>query len=223
VTLFGAKPRALATSADGRHVYAAVFLSGNRTASVSGEDAVRLGRARQVYFDQVPYAALPKQGPIVKRTERGWRDSDDREWSAAVAFDFRITTCRRRCRSGQPKVIQTLAMSAPCCSSLAVQPSAAIWVSNTEAVNHIRTSHGSTALRAESHHALIPADEANGCRTVAIDLIPISCSAQRARELRLAQPLIWFSTRRRGSAMSRFRIAQGQRLDGGGSSSIVSV
>jgi len=44
-TLFGAKPRALAASAAGRLVYAAVFLSGNRTASVSGEDAVRLGRA----------------------------------------------------------------------------------------------------------------------------------------------------------------------------------
>jgi DNA-binding beta-propeller fold protein YncE len=34
VTLFGTKPRALAASADGRRVYAAIFHSGNRTASV---------------------------------------------------------------------------------------------------------------------------------------------------------------------------------------------
>ena len=44
LTLFGTKPRALAASADGRYAYAAVFLSGNGTATVSGEDAVRLGR-----------------------------------------------------------------------------------------------------------------------------------------------------------------------------------
>ena len=66
LTLFGTKPRALATSADGRFVYAAVYLSGNGTTTVSGEDAVRLGRARQLSLNNIRSTAFPKQGAIVQ-------------------------------------------------------------------------------------------------------------------------------------------------------------
>jgi YVTN family beta-propeller protein len=87
LTLFGSKPRALAASADGRYVYAAVFLSGNGTTTVSGEDAVRLGRTPRMYIDSVPYSAIPKQGAIVQRTGHGWRDYQNRDWTAAVSFE----------------------------------------------------------------------------------------------------------------------------------------
>ena len=215
-TLFGAKPRALAASADGRHVYAAVFLSGNRTASVSGEDAVRLGRARQVYFDQVPYAALPKQGPIVKRTERGWRDYDDREWSAAVAFDlpdydvFVVDAAAE-----QPKVIQTISDVGTVLFNLAVQPgSGEIWVSNTEAFNHIPHESRLNGRFAQNRITRVIPDKTNGYRTVAIDLNPQIAAGGGARRSRArvgATVGFGFSTRRSGSLCRGVRIAQGRR------------
>ena len=109
LTLFGTKPRALAASADGRYAYAAVFLSGNGTATVSGEDAVRLGRTPPMYFDSVPYSALPKQGAIVQRSNRGWRDYENRDWTPAVSFElpdydvFVIDT-----KSDSPRVVEQI-------------------------------------------------------------------------------------------------------------------
>ena len=84
LTLFGTKPRALAASADGRFVYAAVFLSGNGTTTVSGEDAVRLGRMPWISIDSVPYSAVPKQGAIVRRANGAWRDYQQRDWTPTV-------------------------------------------------------------------------------------------------------------------------------------------
>lgn len=193
VTLFGAKPRALAASADGRHVYAAVFLSGNRTASVSGEDAVRLGRARQIYFDRVPYAAVPKQGPIIKRTPRGWRDYEDRDWNAAVAFDlpdydvFVIDAAAE-----QPKVLHAISDVGTVLFNLAVRPgSGEIWVSNTEALNHVPHESRLNGRFAQNRITRVMADNPQGYRTVAIDLNPhlVAAAGRAARDLGLAQPL----------------------------------
>jgi YVTN family beta-propeller protein len=86
--LFGSKPRALAVSPDGRFVYAAVFLSGNGTTTVSGEDAVRLGRMRQLAFSKIPYSAMSKQGAIVRRMNGRWQDYQNRDWSAVVPFEL---------------------------------------------------------------------------------------------------------------------------------------
>jgi YVTN family beta-propeller protein len=221
LTLFGAKPRALAASTDGRQVYAAVFLSGNRTASVSGEDAVRLGRAQQVYLDHVPYAALPKQGPIVKRTERGWRDYDDRDWSAAMAFDlpdydvFVIDAAAER-----PKVIQTISDVGTVLFNMAVQPgSGEIWVSNTEAFNHIPHESRLNGRFAQNRITRVIPDSAKGYRSVASDLNPHieSAGGRSVSELGLAQPLdLVFQPDGREAYVAVFGSRKVGVLDGGG-------
>lgn len=194
LSLFGAKPRAVAVSADGRQVYASVFLSGNGTTSVSGEDAVRLGRARQIYFDNVPYSAPPKQGPIVKRSERGWRDYEGRDWSAAVPFDlpdydlFVVDAAAE-----QPRVVQSISKVGTVLFNIAVQPgSGEIWVSNTEALNHIPHESRLSGLFAQNRVTRVTRDGAS-YRTVAIHLNPhvefAAPSARAMRDLSLAQPL----------------------------------
>jgi YVTN family beta-propeller protein len=131
LTLFGAKPRALAASSDGRRVYAAVFLSGNGTTTVSGEAAVRLGRAPELYLENIPYSAGPKQGPIVRRIDGRWRDEQRRDWSAAVPFDlpdydvFVIDAT-----AAQPHVVESISGVGTALFDMAVQPgSGEVWVS----------------------------------------------------------------------------------------------
>jgi YVTN family beta-propeller protein len=194
LTLFGSKPRALAASADGRQVFASVFLSGNGTASVSGEDAVRLGRARQIYFDNVPYSAPPKQGPIVKRSERGWRDYEGRDWSAAVPFelpDYDVFVIDAA--ADQPRVIHSVSKVGTVLFNIAVQPgSGEIWVSNTEAFNHIPHESRLNGRFARNRITRIIPDGA-AYRTVAVHLNPhvesAAPAARAMRELSLAQPL----------------------------------
>ncbi len=139
LTLFGSKPRALTASGDGRKVYAAVYLSGNGTTTVSGEDAVRLGRAAQLYLDNVPYGAVPKQGPIVRRMDGRWQDDQGRDWTSAVPFDlpdydvFVIDAAAEN-----PTVIEPIGNVGTVLFDLAVQPgSGEVWVSNTEALNFV--------------------------------------------------------------------------------------
>ena len=139
LTLFGTKPRALAASADGRFVYAAVFLSGNGTTTVSGEDAVRLGLMPRIYIDSVPYSVVPKQGAIVRRTNGAWRDYQSRDWTSAVPFElpdydvFVIDTAPE-----SPQVAEHISNVGTVLFNMAVQPgSGEIWVSNTEAFNFV--------------------------------------------------------------------------------------
>jgi YVTN family beta-propeller protein len=192
--LFGSKPRALAASVDGRQVYASVYLSGNGTASVSGEDAVRLGRARQVYFDNVPYSAPPKHGPILKHSERGWRDYEDRDWSAAVPFelpDYDLFVIDAAAE--QPRVIHSVSKVGTVLFNLAVQPgSGEIWVSNTEALNHIPHESRLNGRFAQNRITRVIPHGA-GYRTFVNHLNPhvesVAPAARAMRELSLAQPV----------------------------------
>ena len=196
LTLFGTKPRALAASADGRYVYAAVFLSGNGTATVSGEDAVRLGRARQLDFERIPYWALPKQGAIVRRAGQGWVDYDNRDWTAAVPFDlpdydvFAIDAAPE-----SPRVVETIANVGTVLFNMAVQPgSGEIWVSNTEAFNFTPYEPRLKGKFAANHITRIYAVTGDVHRTVAVDLNPhidhsVAAGPLSERESTLAQPL----------------------------------
>ena len=195
LALFGTKPRALAASADGRYVYAAVFLSGNGTATVSGEDAVRLGRTPPVYIASVPYSAVPKQGAIVQRTDRGWRDYQNRDWTPAVSFElpdydvFVIDT-----KSDSPKVVEQISNVGSVLFNMAVQPgSGEIWVSNTEALNFVPYEPRLRAKFAENRITRI-FPVSGGDRTKAVNLNPHIDHSPAAdplsgRELSLAQPL----------------------------------
>jgi DNA-binding beta-propeller fold protein YncE len=87
VTLFGDTPRALAVTPDGGTVYAAVFLSGNRTTTVAeglvpdgGEGAGGLPEPN-VNFQSLPQ---PETGLIVQFDGAAWRDELGRDWSGAV-------------------------------------------------------------------------------------------------------------------------------------------
>jgi YVTN family beta-propeller protein len=196
VALFGTKPRALAASADGRYVYAAVFLSGNGTATVSGEDAVRLGRTPRTYIDSVPYSAIPKQGAIVQRSGGGWRDYQNRDWTPAVSFElpdydvFVIDTT-----SDTPTVVEQISNVGSVLFNMAVQPgSGEIWVSNTEALNFVPYEPRLRAKFAENRITRIFPMSGGGNRTKAVSLNPHIDHSPAAdpllgRELSLAQPL----------------------------------
>jgi YVTN family beta-propeller protein len=196
LTLFGTAPRALAASVDGRYLYAAVFLSGNGSTTVSGEDAVRLGRARQLRHDNVPYFALPKQGAIVRRVNGAWRDYQNRDWTPAVPFelpDYDVFVIDTTAES--PKVVEQISSVGTVLFNMAVKPdSGEIWVSNTEAFNFIPHEPRLQAKFADSRITRI-SPLAGGDRQIeALSLNPhidrsVATGPSSERELSLAQPL----------------------------------
>ena len=195
VSLFGTKPRALAASPDGRFVYAGIFLSGNRTTTVSGEDAVRLGRIPQ--FSRFAFGraeALPKFGPIVRQTPAGWQDHQGEDWTAAIPFDlpdydvFVIDAS-----TDEPQVTDRIGGVGTVLFNMAVQPgSGELWVTNTEAQNLIPTEPALNSKFVINRITRI-ARGADGLRLRAMDLNPhIAQAAARAgpvdATLSLAQP-----------------------------------
>jgi YVTN family beta-propeller protein len=196
LTLFGTKPRALDASADGRYLYAAVYLSGNGTTTVSGEDAVRFNRALRFHRDKVPYSAIPKQGAIVQRTDRGWHDYENRDWTLAVPFElpdydvFVIDTAME-----SPKVVESISNVGTVLFNIAIQPgSGEIWVSNTEAFNFVPHEPRLRAKFGDNRITRIPRLAVGGHKRQAVNLNPhidqsVVTGPLSERELSLAQPL----------------------------------
>lgn len=103
-------PRALAVSADGREVYAAIFESGNATTILAGGLVQNQPRLPNVVSDpRGPYAGQnpppnrgtafvpplnpvappPKVGLIVRRgNDQRWRDDNNRDWTRFVSGDL---------------------------------------------------------------------------------------------------------------------------------------
>lgn len=101
ISLFADTPRALAVSPDGSRVYAAAFLSGNRTATVPAHLVCDGGEAAPPCVvdgwdlpgglpapntdrDGVPQ---PEVGLIVRHDGTAWRDELGRDWSNGVRFE----------------------------------------------------------------------------------------------------------------------------------------
>ena len=156
VTLFGDKPRALATSPDGSRVYVAVFRSGNQTTTVP-ESAVCDGGASAapcevrgtVYPGGLPAPNEnhtrepgPETGLIVKLdAESGeWRDELGRSWNAAVRFSLPDLDVFALDAAADPPVeVASYAGVGTVLFDMAVNPvSGALYVSNTEANNAVR-------------------------------------------------------------------------------------
>jgi len=103
LSLFGDTPRALAASADGSRVFAAVFHSGNRSTSINeGGVCNGFAAATPCTIEGTPVPGgvgppsadaggqpAPEVGVIVQEDAGGaWRDALGRDWSAAVRFDL---------------------------------------------------------------------------------------------------------------------------------------
>jgi DNA-binding beta-propeller fold protein YncE len=196
LTLFGSKPRALAASPDGRYVYSAVFLSGNGTTTVSGEDAVRLGYRPQIYLPDIPYSTVPKQGAIVRRADGRWRDHQNRDWTAAVPFElpdydvFKIDA-----GSETPRVVDSISNVGTTLFNLAVQPgSGEIWITNTEAFNFVPHEPRLQARFAQNRITRMAALSGGGFRQERVNLNPHidfsrAAGSPAERAMSLSQPL----------------------------------
>jgi len=196
LTLFGTKLRALAASPDGRQLYAAIYLSGNGTTTVSGEDAVRLGRQRPLMLDSIPYTAVPKQGAIVRRNGTRWRDYAGRDWTPAITFElpdydvFVIDTAGE-----SPQVVERITNVGTILFNVAVRPgSDEVWVTNTEANNFIPHEPRLQSKFAHNRVTRIFPRTGRTRQTQAVNLNPhidhsVATGPISERDLSLAQPL----------------------------------
>lgn len=139
--LFGDTPRALASSPDGKTVYAAVFMSGNQTTTIPEPLVTSNGGLPPAPAGST--ANPPKTGLIVKYKDGKWKDEIGRDWSKHVPFSlpdkdvFRIDAI-----SNPPKLSQSqgeIKGVGTVLFNMAVHPNnGKLYVSNTEARNEVR-------------------------------------------------------------------------------------
>ena len=129
--------RALAVAPDGRTVYAAPFMSGNRS-TVLHRDAS--SGAKPGLGTSIDGVAAPATGLIVRHDGAGWRDESGRDWSAQVRFTlpdhdlFAIDAT-----AAAPAVTGRVAGLGTTLFNLAVHPGdGRVFASNTEARNEVR-------------------------------------------------------------------------------------
>ncbi len=84
IELFGDTPRALATSPDGKMVYAAVFASGNQTTAIPAPAVFSNGGLPPA--PEGSTAGAPSTGLIVKYDGTAWVDESGKDWSRYVPF-----------------------------------------------------------------------------------------------------------------------------------------
>ena len=160
LTFFSDSPRALAVSADGSEVYAAAFMSGNKS-TVLRADIV--SGAKPAPTQNHEGEAAPETGMIVRKVASQWTDADGSDWSAAVNLDlpdkdiFVIDAL-----AAIPAVTQSISGVGTILFNMVVNPvTDQIYVSNLNALNHIRfegSGETSTTVRgriAESQISVI--------------------------------------------------------------------
>jgi DNA-binding beta-propeller fold protein YncE len=137
LTLFADTPRALAVTPDGATVYAAAFMSGNRTTTLH-RDA--LGNAKPGISRSTDNVAQPGTGLIVKFDGTAWRDEAGTDWSAKVKFslpDFDVFAIDAN--AATPRLTSQIAGVGTTLFNMAVHPSNGnLMVSNSDAINQVR-------------------------------------------------------------------------------------
>ncbi len=170
VELFGDTPRALARSADGSTVYAAVFHSGNQTTSIletlvcdggasappcnpSGTNAPGGLPAPNVDANGVPG---PETGLILKfnRSNGRWEDNIGRNWSSSVRFDLPdLDVFAIDAMAAVPVETQSFPHVGTILFNMVTNPvNGKVYVSNTEARNEVRfEGPGLTSTTVQGH------------------------------------------------------------------------
>jgi DNA-binding beta-propeller fold protein YncE len=174
--LFGDTPRALARSADGTTVYAAVFNSGNQTTTI-GEGTVCDGGAAaspcgafgapgglpapNVNVENVPG---PEVG-LIARFDVGtgrWLDAIGRDWSGTVKFELPdLDVFAIDATASVPVQTASFAHVGTVLFNMVTNPvSGKVYVSNTEARNEVRfegpgLAFGSTTVQGHLHEGRI--------------------------------------------------------------------
>jgi DNA-binding beta-propeller fold protein YncE len=155
VNLFCDTPRALAASPDGGLVYAAGFLTGNKTTTIFEEivrqngglpapsvvapDPLDPSRKTRVPVDSQG-ALQPTTGLIVKCRDGRWLDDEGRDWSAHVNFDLPDKDVFIIDAAANPPVeIRSYRSVGTVLFNMIVNPANGdVYVSNTDARNDVR-------------------------------------------------------------------------------------
>lgn len=174
LSLFSDRPRALTASADGSTVYAAGFMTGNRTTIIS--EGIVCNGMTNATCTAPGGATVPGGLPEPRRNSAGllgpnvglivrfdtnlgqWVDELDRNWSPFVRFDlpdydvFRIDA-----DAPTPTVTDSIASVGTILFAMAVNPAnGKLYVANTEAMNHVRFEGPGDYVR---ENAIKPAGE----------------------------------------------------------------
>jgi YVTN family beta-propeller protein len=258
LSLFGDTPRPLAVSADGSRVYAAVFNSGNRTTALQADIANggldKPGPQADRFGTQQPDTGL-----IVRYVDGHWVDHGDpgtgqqpASWDTRVRFSlpdndvFEIDA-----NATPPAGLRSFSGVGTTLFNMAVHPAdGTLYVSNTEARNHVRfegAGEASTTVRGHFVDARITLVSPDGTVTprllnnhVASYDEPLGTSEERS--LSLATPLgmavtadgsrlylaafgsrklAWYRTAELADGSQRPRAARQIALSGGGPSAVV--
>jgi len=138
LTLFGDSPRALATSPDGSRVYVGIFRSGNRTTTMW---PAALGNfLKPPPNDSVEGVSEPSTGVILKRLNGIWQDEIGRNYNNVVTLALPDLDVFEIDAMGEvPAVSSSIASVGTTLFNMAVNPvSGALYVSNIDALNHVR-------------------------------------------------------------------------------------
>ena len=160
INLFGDTPRALAVSADGSQVYVGVFHSGNQT-TVLEADIANGGLDKPPPVASIDGQPQPATGLIVKYNGENWIDNGDpvngiagKTWDDRVRFSLPdIDVFAIDALADPPLAVDTASGVGTTLFNMAVNPvSGRLYVSNTEARNHVRfEGPGSRATTVRGH------------------------------------------------------------------------
>lgn len=176
VTMFGDTPRALAVSPDGGTVYAAVFLSGNRTTAIHEQLVCNGGAtaaACQTNDGEILPGGLPapnatvngnvpqrEVGLVLKHNGTHWVDELGRNWDGAVRFSLPdLDVFAIDANANPPIETDSFAQVGTVLYNMAVNPATGkVYIANTEARNEVRfegirpaSGPGSTVSTVQGH------------------------------------------------------------------------
>lgn len=136
VTLPADVPRALAVSSDGRTIYAAAFMSGNRT-TVLHRDAINTPKPGLT--TSADGVQAPATGLIVRYEGTTWRDEARTDWSSQVKLTLSDEDVFAINASATiPSITDRFVGVGTTLFNMAVAADGRIFVSNTEAFNEVR-------------------------------------------------------------------------------------